>query len=268
MNSFVAAMEAERDLEGMQTIRIALCENDEKDLEVLKTIVGEAMEGYNLPYDIYDFKGGEALLGTELDFHLVFLDIMMEGVSGMEVGREIYRRNRRIKIIFQTNYGQFCKDAVNFSHAFAYLEKPLARQEVENHIEAFMESGGLSEARATFHRAIPIRDGKQETKQTVSLPVKDILYIQNLKGQKKVRIVTGDAQYICREPLDSLADKMESFGFGISCRGMLVNFENIRCIRGYEVQMKNGDEIPLSQKRSPEFRRKMNYYLHYYGDGR
>jgi hypothetical protein len=30
MNSFVAAMEAERDLEGMQTIRIALCENDER----------------------------------------------------------------------------------------------------------------------------------------------------------------------------------------------------------------------------------------------
>ena len=75
-------------MKEMQTIRIALCENDEKDLEALKTIVGETIDGYNLPYDICDFKKGEVLLGTELDFHLVFLDIMMEGVSGMEVGRE------------------------------------------------------------------------------------------------------------------------------------------------------------------------------------
>lgn len=258
----------ETDMEEMQRIRIALCENDEKDLEALKTIVGETMDGYNLPYDICDFKKGEALLGTELDFHLVFLDIMMEGVSGMEVGREIYRRNRRIKIIFQTNYGQFCKDAVNFSHAFAYLEKPLEKQEVESHIEAFMESGGLSEARATFRRALPIRDGEKGARQTVSLPVKDILYIQSLKGQKKVRIITGDAQFICRESLDALTERMESFGFGISCRGILVNFENIRSVRGYEVQMKNGDKVPLSQKRSPEFRRKMNHYLHYYGGER
>lgn len=252
-------------MEGIQTIRIALCENDEKDLEALKTIVGEAMDGYNLPYDICDFREGEALLGTELDFHLVFLDIMMEGASGMEVGREIYRRNRRIKIIFQTNYGQFCKDAVNFSRAFAYLEKPLARQEVERHIEAFMESGGLSEARVTFHRAVPIWDGVQGARQTVSLPVKEIFYIQSLKGQKKVMIVTGGAQYICRESLDALEVRMEPFGFGLSCRGVLVNFENIRSVRGYEIQMKNGDKVSLSQKRSPQFRRKMDHYLHYYG---
>lgn len=255
-------------MEWMQTIKIALCENDDKDLETLKAIVRETMDCYNLPYVICDFKAGKALLGTELDFHLVFLDIMMEGVNGVEVGREIYRRNRRIKIIFQTNYGQFCKDAVNFSHAFAYLEKPLVRQEVASHIQAFMECGRFSEARVMFYRALPIHKGEQEVRQTVSLPVKDILYIQNLKGQKKVRIVTEYIQYVCREPLDALAERLEAFGFGISCRGILVNFENIRSIRGYEVQMKNGEEVPLSQKRSPEFRRKMNHYLHDYGSGR
>lgn len=256
------------DMEEMQTIRIALCENDEEDLEILKRIVGEIMDSYHLPYDVCNFKEGKALLETELDFHLIFLDIMMEGMSGMEVGREIYRRNRRIKIIFQTNYGQFCKDAVNFSHAFAYLEKPLEKQEVERHIEAFMESGELAEARATFRRVLPVWDRGQGVRQNVSLPVKDILYIQSLKGQKKVKIITGDVQYICREPLEVLTERMEPFGFGISCRGMLVNFENIRSIRGYEVEMKNGDKVPLSQKRSPEFRRKMNHYLHYYGGRR
>lgn len=201
-------------MEGMQTIKIALCENDDKDLETLKAIVRETMDCYNLPYVICDFKEGEALLETELDFHLVFLDILMEGISGMEVGREIYRRNRRIKIIFQTNYGQFCKDAVNFSHAFAYLEKPLARQEVEHHIQAFMESERFSDARALFHRAIPIHKGEQRVRQTISLPVKDILYIQNLKGQKKVRIVTEYVQYVCREPLDALAERLEASGLG------------------------------------------------------
>ena len=73
----------------------------------------------------------------------------------MEVGREIYRRNRRIKIIFQTKYGQFCKDAVNFSHAFAYLEKPLARQEVENQSKLLWKAEGFQRQEPHFTGRFP-----------------------------------------------------------------------------------------------------------------
>lgn len=46
-------------------------------------------------------------------FHLIFLDIVMNGEDGIEIGRHIHRKNRSTKIIFQTNFGQYCKEAMN-----------------------------------------------------------------------------------------------------------------------------------------------------------
>lgn len=68
------------------------------------------------------------LLQSDIGFHLIFMDIMMEGRNGIETGQEIYSRNRSAKIRYVTNFGQYCMDAVNTAHAFDFLEKPVSAQ--------------------------------------------------------------------------------------------------------------------------------------------
>ena len=243
-------------------IKIAVCDNDVNELKILKEIIEEIMEEYAVPYRLCDFEQGETLLKSDLDFHLVFLDIILDGKNGIDVGNVIYRRNRRIKIIFQTNYSQYCKDAVNRSHAFAYLEKPLTKPEVKKQIEEFMESDeDIKEVRVEFKKVILIRDGKQETKPIVSLPIRDIIYFGYLKAQKRIKIVTTDSQYIYKAAMNSVETRMKPFGFEISCRGILVNLENVVKIQGYEVLMKNGEKVSLSQKRVQEFKMRMSDYI-------
>ena len=64
-------------------IKIAVCDNDEKEMKLLKDLIEDIMEGYAVMYQIDTFTKGEALLNTELDFQLVFLDIVLDHENGI-----------------------------------------------------------------------------------------------------------------------------------------------------------------------------------------
>lgn len=239
-------------------IKIAICDDNSEEMELSKKIISEIIQGYKIPYTISEFYSAEMLLQTDLDFHLVFLDIMLEEKNGIDVGNEIYRRNRQAEIIFQTNFDDYYKEALNCSHAFAYLEKPLTEEKVKVQLDAFMEDNqSLANPYVNFQNVIWIHDGEKETKLIVSLPIQDIMYFECIKGKKRVEIVTKDSVYICKSTLIDLENKMKAYGFAISCRGILVNLNNVEMIRGYDVYLKNGMKVSLSQKLVRKFKKEL-----------
>ena len=242
-------------MKGVRMIKIAICDDSSKEVEFSRKIVEEIMRDYSVPCEILEFVSGEMLLQTNLDFHLVFLDIVMDEKNGISVGNEIYRRNRRTKVIFQTSFKEYCKDAINISHAFAFLEKPLTKEEVRVQIEDFLQSDmDLTNPCMEFQNIICVHDGSEEAKTVLRLPIRDIMYFSYLKTMKKVKIVTEDSEYIYKTAMNALVKRMKPFQFAVSCRGMLVNLENVEKIQGYQVLLKNGDKVALSQKRVQEFR--------------
>lgn len=73
-------------------MQIAICDDSQTDLQQLKGIIQEIMERYSVCYSIHEYESGEMLLDTSLIFHLVFLDIVMNGgKDGIEIGKQIYR---------------------------------------------------------------------------------------------------------------------------------------------------------------------------------
>lgn len=245
-------------------IQIAICDDSRTDLQQLKGIIQEIMERYSICYSIHEYESGEMLLETSLTFHLVFLDIIMNGKKdGIEIGKQLYRKNRFAKIIFQTNFGNFCKDAMNKSHAFAFLEKPLESSEVEEQIKEFFErSDGAQEVHVEFKNVRYVLDGKEVVKSVMVLPVKDIAYFEYLKMQKEIKIVTQKREFIFSEPMNKLEERMKPLGFEISCRGILVNLERILRIQRYNILLDTGSILPLSQRRVAEFKERINEYVH------
>lgn len=244
-------------------IKIAVCDNDEKERKSLVKMIEDIMTGYGVLYRIYEFIQGEALLKTNLDFHLVFLEAVLAEEDGIYIGSEIYRRNHRIKIIFQTNGMQYCKEAMNRSHAFAYLEKPLIKEEAGKQIEEFLKSvGNIQEEKVEFEQAVYVHRGGYEKKRRICLLVRDIMYFGYLKNQKSIKIVTRDAQYIYKSAMNVIEDRMRPFGFETSCRGILVNLQNVVKIQGYEIILKNEEKVVLSQKRVKQFKARLHAYIH------
>ena len=66
----------------------------------------------------------------------------------------------------------------------------------------------------------------------------------------------------------TVEEKMKPFRFATSCRGILVNLENIERVQGYDIFLKNGEKVTLSQKRAHEFKVKLGDYIQNPGYGR
>ena len=191
-------------------------------------------------------------------FHLIFMDIMMEGRNGIETGQELYSRNHSAKIIYTTNFGQYCMDAVNTVHAFAFLEKPVSEEALQEQLQAFLQQYRKAEVRLEFRNVSYEENGVQSEKPTLLLPVDTILYFEYIKAMKKVRIVTENIVYEYPDVISGLEERMQPYGFETSCRGILVNLKNVAKTKGYEVVLKNGESVSLSQTRVSQFKKMLN----------
>lgn len=244
-------------------INIAICDDEKKDIVHLKSILQEVMDKYSMNYDIQEYESGESLMQAASLFHLIFLDVVMNGESGIDIGKHIHRKNRSTKIIFQTNFGNYCKEAMNQTHAFAFLEKPLEVPAVEEQIKEFFEdSEGMQDLLMDFHNVRYSLDGKDVVKSILSIPVKEIVYFEYIKMQKEIKIVTRSTEYIYTEAMNKLEEKMRPLGFEMCCRGILVNLERVMRIKMYDILLDTGGKVPLSQRRVKEFKERMNEYLH------
>ncbi len=244
-------------------INIAICDDEKKDIVHLKSILQEVMDKYSVNYSIQEYESGESLLQSASLFHLIFLDIVMNKEDGIEIGKHIHRKNRSTKIIFQTNFGNYCRDAMNRTHAFAFLEKPLKAPAVEEQIKEFFEdSEGMQDLLMDFHNVRYSLEGKEVVKSILSIPVKEIVYFEYIKMQKEIKIVTRSTEYIYTEAMNSLEEKMRPLGFEMCCRGILVNLERVMRIKMYDILLDTGGKVPLSQRRVKEFRERMNEFLH------
>lgn len=244
-------------------INIAICDDEKKDIVKLRFILQKIMDQYSMNYNIQEYESGESLMQAASLFHLIFLDIVMNEEDGIEIGKHIHRKNRSVKIIFQTNYGQYCKEAMNRTHAFAFLEKPVKAIAVEEQIKEFFEnSEGTQDLSMDFHNIRYSLEGKDVVKPNVSIPVREIAYFEYIKMQKEIKIVTRSTEYIYTETMSNLVEKMRPLGFEICCRGILVNLERVMRIKMYDILLDTGGKVPLSQRRVKEFRERMNEYLH------
>ncbi len=248
---------------GISMIQIAICDGCEADLLRLKGMLTEIMEKHAICHRIHEYSSGEKLLEAKEVFHLVFLEIVMDGMNGMEAAKRLCWRNRFTKIIFQTNFGEYCKEAVNRTHAFAFLEKPLQAEEVEEQVREFLESnGGVQDIMVEIRNVRYMLDRKEKRKASLNLPVKDIIYFEHLKVQKEIRIVTETGEYRYTEMMSELEERMKPLGFETCCRGMLVNLERIEKIKRHEIFLDTGDTLPLSQRRVAQFKGRINEYMH------
>lgn len=111
---------------------IAICDDNKKDSARIAKFIKNYMKSGSIPFQINIFKSGEELLRFEGKFDLIFLDIALTGINGIQVGKMIWEMNRNVKVIYTTSYKQFCRQAVNYVHAFAFLEKPVTKNNVED----------------------------------------------------------------------------------------------------------------------------------------
>ena len=100
--------------------RILIAEDDAKNNQMLREYLED--HGYTCTQA---YSGSEAKLLFELEkFDLVLLDLMLPGIHGLEVARQISDRSR---VIFITSYREHAVEAFDVN-AVHYLVKPVTEE--------------------------------------------------------------------------------------------------------------------------------------------
>ena len=195
--------------------------------------------------------GGE-LLASGKRFDIVFLDIQMEGMNGIEAARSLREKNANLGVedtvlVFITGIRDYVFDAFDL-YAFQYLLKPIDEGKFAEVLErAVREAAKKKERRVLFIKS-----------RNLTLDQSEILYIES--RAKKVEIHTVRQTIEIYAAMDELEGQLGD-GFYRCHRAYIVNMD---CITEYDsesITLTNGDRVYLTKKKYGEFVKAYMWHL-------
>lgn len=227
-------------------LKIAVCDDEKDAVEKIK----QSILSYRERCEIDSFFSGEELLESQKKYDIIFLDIDMNGMNGIEAAKQLRERDKNVKIIYVTSYTDYINYAFSV-HAFANLLKPVKTEDIHRQ---------LDEAKTYYKDMREPKLRRFVTKGgTIEQNINEICYMEYT--ERHVVMKTIDQEYILQGGISEIAEKMETYGFAIPHKSFCVNLYQVKNIKGYDIFMMNGDVIPLSQKKSVEFRKKLHEFL-------
>lgn len=225
--------------------QIAICDDDVKMRRFLRQTVSES----GISCRVEEFASGADLLRNYGEYDILFLDIDMPGGNGIEVAERIRRADRRVKIIYVTGYQEYM--GLSFIvHPFAFLLKPVQKEEIIRQMKEALVYGGEEE------KGIPVR--VRTTEGIEEIVISELYYLEY--QNRKLRFVLKHREVMVRGKMTEYLERLGPYGFAAPHKSFIVNLYHVKAIRGYEIIMMNEDRIPLSQKRSVEFRAALGKY--------
>jgi two-component system response regulator LytT len=164
---------------------------------------------------------------------LVFLDIQMPDLNGIELARVLNQSQNKPRIIFTTAYNQFALEGYKVD-ALDYLLKPFNYEEflrAAGKAKSYFELMSRSETLTTSE---PEPDGEylflKVEYQLVRVALNDILYIESLKDYVKVYLKSQEKAILSLTSLKALEEKLPEKRFMRVHRSYIVSLDKINSI--------------------------------------
>ena len=107
-----------------KNIFIGVCEDNSLHLNLVKGYIDDFFNEFN-NYEVLEFVSGEDLLSNyPNNIDLLFLDIQMNGLNGMDVARRIREFDNNVEIIFTTSVLDYVCEGYEVN-AYRYMLKPI-----------------------------------------------------------------------------------------------------------------------------------------------
>ncbi len=113
-------------------INIGICDDEAPMRKLLRLPLEQKLQLLGEDYRIFEYDSGEALVGrAESEWlDILFLDIEMKDLNGMETARHLRKRDARTLLIFVTAYPDFVFQGYEV-HAFHYILKPYDERKIQ-----------------------------------------------------------------------------------------------------------------------------------------
>lgn len=219
-------------------LQIAICDDVIEQTLTLQQYICEYCDRNNAEYKLYLYTSGEELIGDTEKLDIVFLDIEMPGLDGIETGKIIRSKNSSCRIIMETVMLERMKEAFLFE-AFRFILKPIDRMEVEEALNACMR-------RILGSGSVPLYYNRIEHKVHQSEIQYVVTYDSYSEYRVKNRMLRSEASL--RE-LESQLDKRLFFRIH---RKYIVNMAQVQSYRNGIIHMRD-IELPVARRKKKDF---------------
>lgn len=227
-------------------LRIAVIDDLERDARQLADQVSTYMSTHRIPADTPElFPGGEEFLAGFMPgvYDIIFLDIYMNGINGMETARKIRLWDTSCHIIFVTTSSDFAVDSYEVK-AMYYLIKPTTEEQVSKALDRCNLQMMMNEASIL----VPAKN------MEIRLLLHQISYTEYLNRRVLVHLKDGRQEEIFMNQKD-FAALLLSYPWLCDCmKGILVNFEEVDKLLDDRFVLKNGTSIPISRLKYQDVR--------------
>lgn len=215
--------------------RFAICDDEAADLFFVKSQIMEWAGKQHLEVDIREFPSAESFLFAyeeEKGFDMIFLDIEMDGMSGVELAKRIRDVDKSIQIVFITGYMEYISEGYDVE-ALHYLLKPVRKDKLEGVLCRALERIGMQE-KALF---------LQSAGEMVRVPLYEIRFVE---VQKNYVTIHGKEDCSVKRTLREMQKELDGRFFQTH-RSYIVNLGFVKKITKNDVVLKDGTVIPLSR---------------------
>lgn len=217
-------------------MKIALIDDDKECLDKMREYCREFAAARQIRYQVSLFESGEAFLKSiERDsYSIVFIDIYMAGVDGIEAARQLRTKDNRCFLVFLTSSPDHMPDAFSF-HAFEYIRKPFTKKRVFQVLE------DIRKMASSDSRFVEITSGRK----TIPVFLSDLM--SAVSNGHYLEIGLSDGTFLrSRMTVKEFMELMEGDSrFLVVNKGIILNadyisgFENNCCV------LENGGRFPI-----------------------
>ncbi len=257
-------------------LRIAICDDEMEVANEVERYVLQYGGENDIDFQIDKYFSGEALLKADLCFDVVFLDIIMKKINGIETGKAIKNNNIRTHIVYITNFANYSMSAHKV-HAFDFIEKPISYLKISEVLGDLVKYMSDSQVTTEYIRV------KTDSGVETLINVDDIRYFKYKESRKVIMCTSDDNKkndkenkdskdknnededkgIVIRDTIYELYERLNKSNFFIPHRAYIINFKFVQSadLKEFKITMTNGEEIYISQKKRKEFKEELHKYM-------
>lgn len=216
---------------------IALLDDSLSDMNILYQHILRYCKEHNVHMFVKKFTIEAAFLNSlhTTTYSLVFLDIYMEHMNGIQIAKKIQEADAKCQIIFTTTSTEHAVKAFRL-HALDYLVKPYAYPDLADALTRF---GKIA---LKFAHYIELKEGRHYTRVLIS----DIMYTDY--HNHYIQVHTASCMIRSYMSFNDFSPMLSSYPQFLQCyRNCMVNIDYIDSFNDQDFILKNGERLPISR---------------------
>ena len=217
--------------------QICIVDDEDNSLNQLKEILLKFFKEKSIQVDIFSFNNPVNFIDKFIPnkYDIIFLDISMPQINGIDVGKKIREKDISTTIVFTTSLIHYLLKHINYSSLALTLQRWLKLQNNNDNSITIKYKNSF-----------------------IKLDIISILYIEVI--DHKLIIHTENEDYSLRDSLDNYIDKLKDYNFSLCNRCYLVNLRYVTKIdEGIAYLGKIG--LVISRAKKKAFIEQLNNYL-------